>query len=391
MITALLLVAVAQLARQAPLDRDATARTLEWAARSDCRPRVWVFFTDKAVAEVDRAERLRAAAAALEPHARARRAKVLPELVDAADLEVAPAYVDAVRARGACIVRVSRWLNAVSVRADGAALVAVAELPFVRRLQPVAAVHGAPRWPAAGGAPAAGAPANAQDRFAYGASRPQLDEIGVLALHRRGLSGAGVIVALFDTGFDWTHPVFQHIVASGRLLAQHDFINNDGETRNEPGDDPDQHIHGTIVWSVLAGFAPGQLIGPAYGASFLLAKTEDVTSETRIEEDNWIAAAEWADQRGADVISSSLIYTDWYTYPDMDGDTAPITIAADLAAQRGIVPCSAAGNSATQDFYYIGAPADGDLSSPSVPRVRTAAAPTSPAMAPRTTAASSPT
>jgi hypothetical protein len=39
-----------------------------------------------------------------------------------------------------------------------------------------------------------------------------------------------------------------------------------------------------------------------------LAKTENTDSETPVEEDNWIAALEWADSIGVDVTSTSLVY-----------------------------------------------------------------------------------
>jgi hypothetical protein len=133
---------------------------------------------------------------------------------------------------------------------------------------------------------------------------------------------------------------------------------NDGNVQNEPEDDPGAQSHGTSTWSVLGGLAPGQIYGPAYNASFLLAKTEDIRSETPVEEDNWMAAMEWADSLGADVISSSLSYSDWYNLSDYDGATAIITQAANTAATLGIVVCNSAGNGGP-GARTIGAPADG--------------------------------
>lgn len=122
------------------------------------------------------------------------------------------------------------------------------------------------------------------------------------------------------------------------------------------------------VLSVLAGFAEGELVGPAYGAMFLLAKTEDTESETPVEEDNWAAAAEWAEAHGADIISSSLGYLDFdspfadYSFEDMDGETAITTIAAQMAAERGVVVVVSAGNAGFDpEHNTLGAPADGEL------------------------------
>lgn len=344
-----------------PATRAATAATLEAARRWEpgAERRVWVFFTDKLIFDGEAYGRaVSDFAAGLEAHAAARRMKALgPARADFHDLAVPADYVRAIEQAGGSVVRTSRWLNAASVRASAAVLDAIADLPFVARLVPVGGGGSAPLVPSAAPDP----PGDPRDVFDYGPSFGQLDEIDITDLHARGLSGSGVIVAMLDTGYDRTHPAFARALAEGRVLAQWDFIDDDGETMNEPGDPATQHVHGTATWSIVGGFDEGELIGASWGASFLLAKTEDVSGETPIEEDNWVAAMEWADALGADVISSSLSYIDWYTYPDMDGDTAVSTIGADIAASRGIVVCNSAGNWGTQDWYYIGAPADADL------------------------------
>ena len=105
--------------------------------------------------------------------------------------------------------------------------------------------------------------------------------------------------------------------------------------------------------------------GRPYGASYILAKTEDLRYEQPIEEDNWIAAVEWADSIGVDVISSSLAYTlfddgSGYTFEDLDGNTAATTVVADRAAELGIAVIVSAGNYRTTAWGHIGTPADGD-------------------------------
>jgi subtilisin family serine protease len=132
------------------------------------------------------------------------------------------------------------------------------------------------------------------------------------------------------------------------------------------GADRGEGSHGTSTLSTLGGFMDGQLVGPAFRATFILAKTEDTTRETPVEEDNWAAAAEWAEALGADVISSSLGYLDFdpgfvsYTPADMNGTTAISTRAAELAAARGVVVVNSAGNSGLNPLHNtLGAPADG--------------------------------
>jgi PKD repeat protein len=182
-----------------------------------------------------------------------------------------------------------------------------------------------------------------------------LNQINVPAAHTAGYDGSGVTLAIFDTGFRKTHQAFAQHYADGRVLGEWDFINEDGNTANEGGDQSSQWNHGTLIWSVSGGNRDGSIYGPAYKANFLLAKTEDVASETPVEEDNWVAALEWADSAGADVITSSLGYSDWYTYADFDGNTATITLAANTAAGLGIVLCNSMGNSG---------PAAGTLTAP---------------------------
>lgn len=309
--------------------------------------RVWVYLTDKAIFDSETCARhLDAYATTLSERVLRRRAKMGgARPVDFHDLPLHRPHVDRLIALGADVHRESRWLNAVSVRATDDVLRAIVAEPFVARL---ALVRGSSPRPQGYGRPASGpqssgaAVPRAGDPFDYGPSRDQLDEIGVIAAHAAGYSGAGVVVAMFDTGYMKTHEGMDHLAGAGRILSEYDFVDDDGETDFEPGDDPAQYFHGTATWSLVSALAEGELIGVAHGADVLLAKTEDITSETPVEEDNWIAAAEWADLEGADVINTSLTYWDWYTYEDMDGDTAPITVAADLAVaprDRGLRRC----------------------------------------------------
>ena len=116
----------------------------------------------------------------------------------------------------------------------------------------------------------------------------------------------------------------------------------------------------------MAGNLPGELIGSAPDASFWLLRSEDTGSEYPIEEDNWASAAEFADSAGADVINSSLGYSQFdddsmnLTYANMDGNTARITRAADIASSKGMVVVTSAGNLGASNWHYISAPADAD-------------------------------
>src|SRR5262249_17540256 len=145
--------------------------------------------------------------------------------------------------------------------------------------------------------------------------------------------------------------------AALHVVAKRDFVDHDADPVLAPSTPFDWGTHGTATLSVLAGYAPGHLIGPAYGAEFILARTENDATEPAVEEDNWIAAVEWADSLGVDVTSTSLGYLEFdpgypsLTYKDMNGHTAKISIAATMAAARGIVVVTAAGNEGFNNLH----------------------------------------
>jgi hypothetical protein len=320
-----------------------------WATESGPGSRIWVRFNDRGSAA--------GSYVTISDRALARRQRQGIPLVTPDRHPVAPEYLELLRRSGARIHRVSRWLNAASVDYDPELVLRLALLPCVARIEPVRRFGRLPDAPADRD-PGSPTPAAASvTALNYGPSAAQITQIGVDLAHNRGFTGAGVLVAMFDTGFRKDHAAFAAAIAESRLVDSWDFVFNDGEVQDEPVDLPGAHNHGTSTWSVLGGTYAGQLYGPAYGASFLLAKTEDIRSETPVEEDNWLAAVEWAEGLGADVISSSLAYSDWYSYSDYDGNTAITTLAADLAVSLGIVVCNSAGN-AGPNPGTIAAPVD---------------------------------
>lgn len=315
---------------------------------------LWVFFKDKGALPAEQAEaRIGEAAGEFTPAAVRRRLAARPSRpFDEKDLPVYRPYVKALEQDGVEFRAFSRWLNAVSVLVDRTRLEGLRAHPFVESVKRVSGRAGGPVPDTVTGP----AVRTLAPQGFYGESYRQLEQIQVIDLHNEGYTGDGVIVAIFDTGFWRTHESLTGV----NVIAEWDFINDDGVTENEPGDLENQHNHGTSCLSLLAGYTPNVLIGCAYDAGYLLAKTEDMSQEQPVEEDWWIEAAEWADSLGAQIISSSLCYNDWYTYEDMDGETAPITICADQAAANGIVVVNAAGNSGASSWKYILAPADGD-------------------------------
>jgi subtilisin family serine protease len=259
---------------------------------------------------------------------------------------------------------VSRWFGAVSVEATPDQVRALAALPFVARLDVVRGYALRPGDETGGATKAARAPSVAQPAGAaldYGDSFAQLDQIRVPSVHDLGYHGEGIVIGVFDAGFsNLGHQAF----ASTRIVARHDFVNGDEDVGD--GSDRGEGSHGTATLSVIGAYRAGELIGPAFAAEYVLAKTEDTTSETPVEEDNWAAAAEWAEALGVDLVSTSLGYLTFdapfqsYTPAEMDGKTALITRAAEKLAARGVVVVASAGNSGFDPNHNtLGAPADG--------------------------------
>ncbi|MGB7062630.1 MAG: S8 family serine peptidase, partial [Candidatus Zixiibacteriota bacterium] len=319
---------------------------------------VWVFFRDKGIKSaaeyevaIDEVTRTLSERSLRRRMLRGRR-----PWVDFTDIPVRKEYLSELENLGARIRVVSRWLNAASVSANSSQVAGIESLSFVRAVKKVATFRRRkPRveerlLKKSGELPG-------QEDLAYGGSYTQLAQIHVPELHRIGLSGAGVLITILDTGFFVDHPAFDSLVRSGRLVATYDFINDDEDVWDA---DTGQGAHGTSVLSVVGGLAEETLIGSAYGAQFALAKTEIKSEEIEIEEDYWVAGLEWGEALGTDVASSSLGYTDWYTYQDLDGNTAICTQAADLAVSRGVVVVNAVGNERNKPWHFMIAPADGD-------------------------------
>lgn len=197
--------------------------------------------------------------------------------------------------------------------------------------------------------------------YPYGYSYNQLALHDADKMQDLGFRGQGMHIAIIDAGFSRANELnaLEDVFNEGRILSTRDFVNG-GESVYE------DHQHGTMVLSVIAGSVDGEFKGSAPMASFHLLRSEDVGSETLLEEYNWIAAAEYADSAGVDIINTSLGYTTFddslqnHVYSDLDGNTTVIAKAADIAASKGMLLCISAGNSGASAWQYISTPADAD-------------------------------
>ncbi|MGD8537772.1 MAG: S8 family serine peptidase [Candidatus Aminicenantes bacterium] len=310
---------------------------------------VWIFFKDKGP-ELDK--KMATTRSLWNPRTLKRRMRHLEytPLVDEYDVPVDAKYIQSVQSHTIRIRHRSRWLNAVSAEAYGSALQRIAGLDFVKKIDRVRSFYF--REPDCSHLtytqsvmkPSIIAEPHALD---YGPSFNQVNQINVPALHDLGYSGQGVLICMLDTGFkNFTHQALDHL----DIHATWDFVNNDPNVFDEEGQMGIGN-HGTQTLGTIGGYHSGELIGPAYGASYILGKTENTEWERHIEEDHWVAGAEWADDLGADIISSSLGYRYEFTHgeggyssEDMDGETAIVTQGANIAASRGILIVNSAGN-----------------------------------------------
>ena len=288
--------------------------------------KIWIYFKDKNGSELIN----------LTEETKQRRQKHAPKIDNSwYDLKVSANYIRAIEAIGIDIENESRWLNAVSIVCSQKDIEAISLFPFVKKIKPVKGYKKKYFNEI---------DVNQLDgrELDYGDANTQVEQINAHLLHEQGLTGQGIRVLLLDTGYDLSHDALNHI----NVVGQKDFINDDNQTANE--NEFEQNInqddHGTKILSIIAANSPGNLVGPAFDADFLLAKTEDVSQEWQQEEDDYVAGLEWGEVNGADIASSSLGYADWYSETDFDGNTATTTIAVDIAVSLGLVCVTAVGN-----------------------------------------------
>jgi len=282
------------------------------------------------------------------------------------DAPISQAYEADLARMGVTVAQRSRWFNAVTAWLSAEEIDEVTALPYVRNIRPVAHLRPSvlpdiPVSTAIAKRTSSNCPSNL-----FGSSCEQLDVVNAIPPLERGINGQGVTLGFLDTNYStpgqrpFSHSSLVHIRDAQRLIEARDFSERD-PTQPCNG----TNTHGMSVASVAVGFREGQLIGPGYGASIYAAKTECAPYERNIEEDNFVAAVEWMESEGVDVMTSSLGYLDFdtgqhsYTPSDLDGDTGLTTIAFDWAAQRGVITVTSAGNSGP-GASTLGTPADGD-------------------------------
>ena len=289
------------------------------------------------------------------------------------DLPIDPNYIAGVVNIGVTLINKSKWFNAITIyTSDSSLLDSILNLPYVVQLDTVGKHKNLKvndphiiqplesKWKSESMS-LKSTPVLAAANTDYGSAYDQIAMLKGDILHSQGFKGEGMTIAVLDAGFKNanTNQAFDSAMAGNQILETWDFVSGNDSVY-------DNGAHGLWVFSIIAANIPGSMVGTAPKANYLLLRTEDTGSEYSIEEDNWVAGAEFADSAGADILSTSLGYTVFnnstqdHTYLDMDGNTTRISIGSDIAASKGMLVVSAAGNKGGSSWNYIVAPADAD-------------------------------
>jgi len=317
----------------------------------NAQEKVWVFFKDKP--NVD--NQILQPEKYLSSQSLERRASQNIDL-HPTDFPVESSYLNEIRNLNIPVVRSSKWLNASSVYVSSQIEIDLLEaLPFVEKVSPVKALKMTEVESFYKTNKSAAASLN------YGDSKTQIQQLNGDFLHDQGYRGQGMMIAVIDGGFSDVDLIggFDSLWMNGRIVTSYDFVDNDTNVFHLGS-------HGRSVLSVMGGYIDGVYVGTAPNANYVLLKSEDESSEKKVEEDNWVAAAEFADSVGADVINSSLGYNTFdggigdYVYSDFDGRTTVVSQGAVWAHRKGILVVNSMGNEGSSSWQYMLSPADAD-------------------------------
>ncbi len=329
---------------------------LLFANLSLSQDKYFIYFKDKGILENSLLQKnssiYNSALSTLSEKAIERRSKHSDEIITYEDLPIKDEYLQAVSDLGIVIKHKLNWFNSISAYIPKDKISQVSSLPFVDKIEPVKGLVFRK--------PFSSSEIN-KNNLNYGSSFTQLNLSDIPVVHSKGITGKNVLIGVLDTGFDWkTHEALKN----SNVIDEYDFINNDTITANQQGDTPGQDSHGTYVFSIIAGNNDSVLIGSSFGSSFLLAKTENISKETNVEEDDYAAALIWMENQGVDITTSSLGYSQFdpgsrsYSYSEMNGKTTIVARALDIAFKKGVSTFTSAGNEGDSDWKYIVSPAD---------------------------------
>ncbi len=273
--------------------------------------------------------------------------------IDSLDYAVSPAYLDSLKKKGVRICHTTRWLNGATIEATDDIAQDIRRFPFVTNVEATRLSTTDVAVPRR----------KMQVELTSDATdcHQQLEMMNLPLLHDRGYKGQGIKIAVLDGGFRNinTLDVFDSVRVNNQYIGAYDFADDEIDFYGEGTE------HGSMCLALIAGNRDDYL-GAANQAAFCVMRTEEVSTESPKEADNWVAAVEKCDSLGVNIVSTSLGYSvfdnaEWnYKYEQMDGRSCRASRAAVIAARKGMLLCTAAGNSAKTEWPWIDVPADAD-------------------------------
>lgn len=279
------------------------------------------------------------------------------------DAPIEQSYIQNIQNLGFTVTDHSKWLNGVAVNATPAQIATLQAQSYVQSVESFAKnsstgtkIKNINKWDFFDHT------ANKTlTTFDYGSGSEQIDQVNLRPLHLAGYTGTGVTIAVIDTGFPYvdTGSAFSRLWTNNHIKGGYDFVTKSNDIYNTSLSN-----HGSVVLGAIGGYIDNAFVGSAPDADFYLYRSENATVEIPEEELYWIEAAEEADRKGVDIITTSLGYATFddpkysYEYSDMNGSTSFIARAAEIAVNKGIFVLAAAGNSGQLPWHYIMTPAD---------------------------------
>lgn len=276
------------------------------------------------------------------------------------DAPIEPTYLQNLQNLGFSVVDKSKWLNGVALQATASQITTLQGLSYVKSVETFVRNPGG-KMKKVEKFKTEDSSDLSKTNFNYGNSASQIDQVNLRQLHVAGYTGTGVTIAVIDTGFPYvnTGSAFSRMRTNNHIKGGYNFVNKSTDIYNTS-----LNTHGANCLGIIGGYINNTFVGSAPDADFYLYASENANVEIPEEQIYWIEAAEEADRKGVDVISTSLGYTTFddgrydYNYADMNGETTFISRGAQLAAEKGIFVLIANGNEATSAWYYLSAPAD---------------------------------
>lgn len=289
----------------------------------------------------------------LSPTAKAMRAERGIE-IDSLDYAVSPVYLDSVNHLGAKVLHTSRWMNGATVEASNEVIREIEKCAFVDTVYLTRVDKDALGIPSV-----SLRKREAKDERLEMTSEEmgQLEQLNLLPLHQAGYKGKGIRIGVADGGF--YHADSLESLPREQWIGYADFTDDKNDIFGSTGN------HGALCLTAIVGKSTDYQ-GAATEAEYFLFRTEEHSTESPKEIDNWVAAIEMADSLGLHIVSTSLGYTTFdyeemnFAYTDMDGKTSRGAQAAAIATRKGMLLVVAMGNDGDKAWHYLSTPADAD-------------------------------